>query len=436
MLDFFRRALRHVDAARMLRAALFSHRSLGFALISAGYMLAYFHRLAPAAISGDLQRALNASGASLGAVAGAYFYTYALVQIPTGVLVDTVGVRRVVALGAGLAALGTLLFGLSQSAFDAVVARVLVGLGIGVMFIALLKFNALSFHERHFATASGLSILIGNIGALLAGIPLAWIALRYGWRDVFVVLTFATLLLGLAVWAWVKEAPPDSKLRTEAWHVSLRAVITNRATWPALWPNLGIGGTLFAFNGLWAVPFLVDVHGVSRLAATLHVSIAICGFALGSLFVGVWSDRLRRRLPVMLLVMSVYVLVWLPLIMFEAMPRALTLSLFFLLGFGAAGFTLNWACVKEVNHPQRSGMAMSVVNIGAFVGAGILQPLIGAVMDASWEGRIAGGARIYAFEDYQRALGIFLLCSVAGWLGSTRMRETRCRNVYQDADPN
>lgn len=418
----------------MLRAALFSYRGLGFALISAGYMLAYFHRLAPAAIAGDLQRSLGASGASLGAVAGAYFYTYALVQIPTGVLVDTVGVRRVVALGAVLAAIGTLLFGLSQSVFDSVVARVLVGLGIGVMFIALLKFNALSFHERHFATASGLSILIGNIGALLAGIPLAWMALRYGWRDLFVILTFGTLLLGLAVWWWVKESPLEHRLQGEAWYVSLRAVVTNRATWPALWPNLGIGGTLFAFNGLWAVPFLVDVHGLSRLAATLHVSVAICGFALGSLFVGVWSDRLGRRLPVMLSVMSVYVFVWLPLIMFNSMSMALTLSLFLLLGFGAAGFTLNWACVKEVNHPRRAGMAMSVVNIGAFVGAGILQPLIGAVMDASWGGRMADGARVYAFDDYQLALGIFFVCSIVGWLGSTRMRETRCRNIHADAN--
>lgn len=62
-------------------------------------------------------------------------------QIPAGVLVDTVAVRRVVAIGAGLAAIGTLFFGLSQTVFDAVMARVLVGLVIGVMFIALLKFN-------------------------------------------------------------------------------------------------------------------------------------------------------------------------------------------------------------------------------------------------------------------------------------------------------
>lgn len=419
----------------MFRSAPFGHRSLGFALISAGYMLAYFHRVAPAAIAGDLQRSLQASGTSLGAIAAAYFYTYALMQIPTGVLVDTVGVRRVVALGAGVAGIGTLLFALSQTVFDAVAARVLVGIGIGVMFIALLKFNALSFHERHFATASGLSILVGNIGALLAGIPLAWLALHVGWREVFFNLTFGTLLLGIAVWWWVRDAPAP-KTRGESWRAALTAVVINRSTWPALWPNLGIGGTLFAFNGLWAVPFLVDVHGLSRLAATLHVSVAICGFALGSLLVGWWSDRLGRRLPVMLSVMSVYVLIWLPLMLFDTMPVALTVAIFALLGFGAAGFTLNWACVKEVNHPARAGMAMSVVNIGAFVGAGILQPLIGAVMDASWNGETRAGARVYAFDDYRMAIAIFFACSLAGWLGTTRMRETRCRNIHTHADAN
>lgn len=408
------------------------HRAVGFSLIAAGYMLAYFHRVAPAAIAGDLQIAFNASGAVLGSIAAAYFYTYALMQIPTGILVDTIGVRRVVVAGSAITALGTVLFASASGVGQAIAGRILIGVGIGVMFIALLKFNSLWFHERNFATASGLSILIGNGGALLAGMPLAWMAESVSWRTIFAGLGILTLLLGaLAAW-FLKDAPlpGSSQARAEPWRESLRGVLGNRATWPALWPNLGIGGTLFAFNGLWAVPYLQSVHGLSRSMAAFHVSLLIVGFALGALLVGIASDRLRRRMPLLLGVSAVYVLSWLPWLLGLKMPVPLSLSLFMLMGFGAAGFTLNWACVKEVNHPRLSGMAMSVVNIGAFAAAGILQPLVGWVMDRGWDGTMAAGARIYSSENYRAALTIFFVCSVIGWLGSFTIRETRCKNIF------
>lgn len=410
----------------------FEHRSLGFAIIAAGYMLAYFHRVAPAAIAGDLQIAFNASGALLGSIAAAYFYTYALMQVPTGILVDTVGVRRVVALGTIAAAAGTLLFAYSESIIVAVAGRVLIGIGVGVMFIALLKFNALWFHERHFATASGVSILVGNIGAIMAGMPLVWGAEYFSWRSIFAFLALMTLLLGVLSWWFLKDAPvaADSEAAAEPWRASLLGVLRNRATWPALWPNVGIGGTLFAFNGLWAVPYLHDVHGLSRSMAALHVSVLIVGFAVGALLVGLISDRLQRRLPILLGVSALYVLAWLPLLLAWKMPLLLSFILFAAMGLGAAGFTLNWACVKEVNHPRLAGMAMSVVNIGAFAAAGILQPLVGWVMDARWDGTMSGGARIYSSENYRAALTIFLLCSAAGWLGSFTIRETRCKNIF------
>lgn len=395
-------------------------------------MLAYFHRVAPAAIASDLQVAFNASGAMLGSIAAAYFYTYALMQIPTGILVDTVGVRRVVSIGSITAALGTLLFAYADSITDAVIGRVLIGIGIGVMFIALLKFNALWFHERHFATASGLSILLGNVGAILAGLPLVWAAALVSWRGIFVVMAVLTLALGGIAWWFLKDAPGPERqqVKQEPWQPSLLSVLGNRETWPALWPNIGIGGTLFAFNGLWAVPYLRDVHGLSRAIAALHVSVLIVGFAAGAFFVGLASDRLKRRLPLLVGVSGVYVLCWLPLLLLDHMPLVWSFLLFGLMGLGASGFTLNWACVKEVNHPQLAGMAMSVVNIGAFATAGILQPLVGWVMDAAWNGVTVNGARVYSSDNYQAALTIFLLCSVIGWLGSLTIRETHCQNIF------
>jgi sugar phosphate permease len=132
-------------------------RWIAFSLLALCYMLAFFHRVAPAAIAVELQRDFQASGAALGALSAMYFYIYLLMQIPVGVMVDTLGVRRIVTLGALLSGLGSMLFAGADSLLLASVGRLLVGLGVSVFFISLMKVNAVWFHDRHFGSAGGLS---------------------------------------------------------------------------------------------------------------------------------------------------------------------------------------------------------------------------------------------------------------------------------------
>lgn len=143
-------------------------RWTAFALVSGAYVLSFFHRIAPAAIAGELRRAFGASGAELGALAATYFSAYTVMQVPTGVLVDALGPRRIVALGGVVAGAGSLAFGLARTLGVAGVGRAFVGLGVSVTFIALLKLVAAWFREREFATLSGLVMFMGNVGAVLS----------------------------------------------------------------------------------------------------------------------------------------------------------------------------------------------------------------------------------------------------------------------------
>src|SRR4030065_1690483 len=108
-----------------------------FILVALSYMLSFFHRMAPAAIASDLQQAFQVSATSLGALAATYFYVYTIMQIPTGVLVDTVGPRRIVALGGLIAGLGSILFGVADTFAVAATGRTLVGRGGWVAFSRL-----------------------------------------------------------------------------------------------------------------------------------------------------------------------------------------------------------------------------------------------------------------------------------------------------------
>lgn len=426
------------------KSRLYRLRWTAFVLIVCAYILAYIHRMAPAAIAGELQQAFQASGAALGSLAATYFYVYTVMQIPTGVLVDTLGVRRIVTLGGLTAAAGSILFGLAESLLAASVGRLLVGFGVSYMFLATLKVNAYWFHERHFGAMTGFTLLLGNLGAVLSAAPLVWVLEFTTWRTVFVALGIFSAALALLTWWLVRDHPRDvglpsmreldglapHPLHVGRWWHGLTEVVRNRDTWPGFLPAFGVAGTLFAFAGLWAVPFLHDVYAMPRALAALHTSWLLIGFALGSLFAGILSDRLKRRKPVMLGGVGLYLLCWLPWVLQWQPSVAAGLGLFFLMGFGAGGFTLTWAVAKEVNRPALSGMATSVVNTGAFLGAALLQPLVGWVMDRGWDGRMVDGARLYSAANHQLGASIFFGVALAGFVGALFVRETRCRHVH------
>ena len=112
------------------------------AVVAGAYVLSFFHRFAPAGIAQDLAVSFQTTAASLGVLAATYFYVYTVMQVPTGILVDTLGPRRILLLGAIVACAGSILFGLAPSMQVALVGRTLVGLGVSVTFIAMLKIIA------------------------------------------------------------------------------------------------------------------------------------------------------------------------------------------------------------------------------------------------------------------------------------------------------
>ncbi|MBI1989321.1 MAG: MFS transporter [Betaproteobacteria bacterium] len=423
--------------------ALRRYRWTAFTLVVLGFVLAFFHRVAPVAVAGELQQAFQVSGAALGGLAATYFYIYAVMQLPTGVLVDTLGPRRIVALGAVLAGIGSIAFGMAQTLGAAAAGRTLVGLGVSVMFIAMLKINAAWFYDRQFATATGVGVLIGNLGAVLSAAPLAYLVTVTSWRNVFAAAGIFSLLLAVATWLWMRDSPRAAGLpsmrgrdglqahpeRAGHWYHGALQVLRNRDLWPGFLMMLGAGSSYLTFAGLWAVPYLMQVHGMSRGTAAGHASIMLLGFALGSIVLGYGSDRSGRRRPLLIGSLALHVACWVPFVIGVALPPAASYALFAALGASVTGFTLAWSCAKELSPPALSGMSTSFVNTGQFIGIGIQQPLVGWILDRGWHGEMVDGVRIYARDDYQLALGVLMAFAAAGLASAFFMRETYCRNV-------
>jgi sugar phosphate permease len=399
-----------------------------FGILLAGFVLSFFHRTAPAAIAGELTSAFSISSTVLGTLAATYFFVYTLLQVPVGVMADTLGPRLIVTVGALIAGAGSLLFGLAPSWEIAAIGRTLVGIGVSVAFISLLKISAVWFPANRFATLVGVVQFAGNLGAVVAGAPLAWIVTVASWRTVFIGLGLLSIAMGIAAWSIVRDRPeqrgfppvhaalPNSTQRTP-WRQALFDVLANRKTWPTFFVNIGIGGSFLAFAGLWAVPYLQQVYGMPRNVAAQHGSVLLLGVAIGSLVVGALSDRLRNRRDVMRGYTFLYAMSWLPWLLHWQPSAAMSYAWFFLMGLLISGFVLTWTVAKEVNRPEHSGMATSVVNVGIFLGAGALQPLVGWVLD---RGRAAGDVA----HAWDSALMLLAGTATFGALATLFVRET------------
>ncbi len=396
-----------------------------FALAGTAFFLSFFHRVAPAAISRELTRDFHLTSAALGTLSATYFYVYAVMQLPTGVLVDTLGPRRVLTVGGFVSGGGSLLMALAETFGTAALGRTLVGLGVSVAFVSTLKLNSVWFDERRFATVTGISTVLGTSGAVAAAAPLAWLVTRVSWRSVFLAIGLLSLAVASIIWIVVRDRPeaaPEAKSSAPPhWTQALSSVLRTTGTWPGFWVNLGMAGPYLSFAGLWAVPYLVTVHGMTSIEAARHTSLMVVALAVSGAALTALSDRVELRRPFVMVSAFVYFACWpLWLTPFAAIP-GMTYAISAALGVSASGFFLSWVTAKEVNPPRFSGIAVSLVNSGGFLAVGILQPTIGWLLDRS--------------NDQEGAfrLGILTLTGVSllAVLGSLFVPETRCRNIWK-----
>jgi sugar phosphate permease len=414
-----------------------------FAILISTYILVYFHRMAPGVVSEYLMADFQTTGSRLGVLSAIYFFVYAAMQIPSGVLADTLGTRTSIIGGNITAGFGSILFAMAPSFEMACAGRFMVGLGVSVVFISIMKNNAVWFHARVFGLMSGVTLLIGNLGSVTAAGPLSALLSVFAWRTIFISIGCFSLVLAAVAFFVVRNrpedlgfTPPNPRVKSksgpvlhESWVKNLFSVLTVLRVWPGFWVQLGIIGGLYSIMGLWGVPYLRDVHGLSRPEAAHYMTVMLLSFAVGALFFGWFSDRIGRRKPVLIFGMTLYSCFLLLLVFSDWSPGLTGLVLFGLIGFAGSSFVITFACAKEVINPELSGMAVSIVNGGCFVGTAIIQPLFGWIADRTWDGTLQDGIRVYSRGDYHNAFLMMLGFTSVGLIASLMVRETYCRNI-------
>ncbi len=408
--------------------ALSGYRWIIFGVLAAQFMFVYFHRVSTAVVAPDLVQAFHMSGTALGLLSSGYFYTYASMQVPAGLLSDAWGPRKTIASFALVAALGAVIFGLSGNFGIAVVGRILVGFGLSTVFVSSMKVFSSWFTGREYARISGIFLAVGGAGWLVAATPLAVLSRWYGWRTVFVVIGIVTLFLGLVTWSVIIDKP--GKGRAEAKTESVPAgrrklakdmgrILGERRFWPlAVWSFIN-GGIIFGFFGLWVGPYLMDVRGLSKIEAGNILAMVALSMIIGSPAIGYLADKVIPSRKFLLLFSSaIQASCWVLMLVYHtSIPHGLLYALFFIMGLTSVASTVVLlTATKELFPNEITGTSQGVMNLFPFAASVVFQPLIGLILDTT---RTAGCAYrygpVFQFLCVVSIVAMISLCFMKGY---------------------
>jgi predicted MFS family arabinose efflux permease len=375
---------------------------------SAGFVLSMFYRLSITVISPDLARDLNLNAVQLGSLSAAFFYGFAVTQIPLGMALDTIGARTVVTVLNALGILGAVIFALAQTSGQAFWARILMGMGMSCNLMGLLALMAAWFPAERFATLLGLFVGIGSLGGLLAASPLALLAEQLGWRGSFLVIALVNAVQTLTLFLVVRNRPDEKagpKISGSDPFKGLWQVIKFPSYW---WISLGTFfryGCLTALQGLWAGPYLINVQGMSILEVGNVLLVMSLGYVIGLPLFGRISDRLVRTRK-WIIQPSFFGMAGLFLFL-VFWPKGVhpvgIYFLFFALGMLAAPGQIMYSHIKELVPPEVMGTATTGINLFTMLGPAFIMQAMGLV--------VAGGPLALHSPDAFRPA--WLLC-VAG----------------------
>jgi MFS family permease len=382
-----------------------------FSVLSALFTLSMFYRVSNAVIAPNLIQDLRLNAETLGVLGGAFFYSFALLQIPMGPLLDRIGPRLIITSFSLIGALGAFLFAFADSFAAALVGRILIGAGMASALMGSFKVFTLRFSPDRFATLMGILVSVGTLGNILAASPLAYLTSTIGWRTTFIVAAGITTLLAFLIY-WVlggdernedRRFPSPSKPEIGILP-SMRMILGSLVFWQMGAVAFFRYGTFVGLQGLWLGPYLINTQGYSPVqTGNLLIFLAI-GTIAGGPIAGRLSDRiLHSRKGVALWGLTLYSLSLFPLVGLFKMQSSFWYGLiFFFIGFFGGFGMIVYSHAKELFPISISGTVMTMVNFFTMTGGAIFMPLLGKVI-----GSFPRVGHVYPTEAYHLA---FLIC--------------------------
>lgn len=411
------------------------YRWVVWLILASVYIFVTFHRMGVGVVKNDLQNEFGIGALEYANIGSMYFYAYFLMQIPSGILADKLGPKKTVSMFSILAAIGSITFGMAPNINVAYVGRFMVGIGVSVVFICLVKIQSRWFYSKNFALMVGLSGVVANLGSMLAQTPLALVSAKFGWRNTFIFMGLAMVFFTILTLIFVKDDPKDmglpgmDELENRPLDSSnikvipaLKSILSNKRTWVISIAYFGLSTAYTVFMGTYGVSFLIEKYSLTNVQSANYVIVTISGALISSLVLGQISDYFKSRKLPLTIAGTLTLLCWIALVYVD-IPINILVPFLFIFGFVSSAFTMCWTMGNEVNDRRLSGMATGVVNCVGFLGAAVVPVVMGKVLDSYQDIPLVG---------YEKAYFVLIMIIAISVIASFFTKETNAQNIYDE----
>jgi MFS family permease len=388
-----------------------------FATLVAGYVLSQFLRNSIGVLAPDIAAEMHIAASEIGVLSSAFFFAFAVVQLPLGVAIDRFGPKRCMLVCTAIVIASALLFAVGRTPAELVAARIVMGVGTSCFLIAPLALYAQRFAPDRFAMLAGLHIGIGTLGTLLATAPLAYAAAEVGWRASFIAVAAVMGVVGLLLALVVREPPRPAPVRRETLRESvlgIRAAMRIPSVGRLFVMQMATYSSFVIFVGLWGGPYLTHVYGYGLTERGGLLLVPAVAQILGLMLFG-WSDRVlgSHRVPIAI---GAFTTAGFFVLLALAGPLSRTPLLVWLVGFGAfAGFTPVVIAHGKSLFPRRLvGRGLTLLNMGSMGGVFVTQTVSGLAIDL-----FAPANGVYPLDAYRLVFAlqaVFLAAATALYL--------------------
>jgi MFS family permease len=406
-------------------AGYFRSHVLPWLIFSIGvlfYAYEYLLRIFPSLMIQELTQRFTVSGLQLGNLVALYYYSYTLMQIPVGLILDRFGPRRVLPVAAFSCVLGIYFFH-SSSLYLAGFGRFLMGLGSAFAFVGTLDLARVWFPQRLFGFFAGITVMVGLLGAKYGNELLAYLNLIYSWTAVLIGLAVSGGIIVLLMLVLIRDKRKSRLASSEGYTFKPRELINNLLVLISnrqIWLN-GMIGCLFylplsAFAELWAAPYLQTAYHMSVIDAASVSGNIFLGWAIGAPLIGWLASRINQWQKSISMAALLTGCLFIALI-YGNFSSLLTLKLlFFALGLISSCQVLILLIANKLSSPKLAATTLALTNMIVMSGGIIIQPLIGYCLDKM---RLVTGA--YSTTAFQWALSVlpiacFIVALLCFWL--------------------
>jgi MFS family permease len=399
------------------------------------YLVAVFHRSSLAVAGLAATERFDISASQLATFTMLQLLVYAGMQIPVGLLVDRFGSRSVLLCGMILLTVAQGGFALADSYGTALVARVFVGLGDAMTFICVLRLVATWFPQRRIPLVTQLTGTLGQLGAVLAAVPMTWALSQLGWTKAYLIAASLGLVLSVLVLVVLHDSPLHRNLRGPA--MSLAAVRHSLASsWAhpgtrlGFWMHFSTQFSATVLSLLWGYPFFVKGEGQSSATAGLLLTLMVLAvMAAGPTLGWLVGAHPWHRSTMVLVIVSAIVAVWTAVLAWPGhAPTWLLVVLVIVVGIGGPAAMIGFDVGRTSNPHERLASASGIINQGGFAARLVLVIGIGLVLD--W--RTPGGGSDYTPSAFRWAMSTQYLIWTLGLVQVYRYRVRTRRVVDRD----